>query len=123
MLEKLCLNFKAELPFHNKKRMLQELLDGLRKRIKNKLDDKNIDSSLAILKEIQQSSTLRNSLSHDNPFRGGLQDLKIVYEDIKNLEDFFRCNDRCKKFVSLDYLNKVDKYISCRCGKKKFKWN
>ena len=90
VLKELCFNLKAKLPYKfDEKRTLRELLDGFRERIKKKIPEQS--SIKPILERIQALIPLQNTLSHDSPFQGNLEDLVVVYEDIKKFEDFFKC--------------------------------
>lgn len=50
-----------------------------------------------------------------------LGDCKAFWQDVKDIEALFKCDD-CNKFVSIDYYAADSKEVKCRCGKLKYDW-
>lgn len=102
----------------NEKRMAPELLDSVQGKLKASGELK----TLADIPKIQaMPMLLGNTTSHDNQFQESIEDLKVMWEDVKKLIHCFFCND-CNKFVSVKYYDTVEKKIRCGCGKLKYDW-
>ncbi len=122
-LKTIALRIEAKVAFRyndiNEKRMVSELLDAAQSKLSkasNELKD------LADIQKIKgMPMLLGNITSHDNEFQESIEDLEVMWEDVKNLIHYFFCSD-CNKFISIKYYDSVEKKIRCRCGKLKYKW-
>jgi len=65
---------------------------------------------------------LGNTASHDNKFQESIEDLEVMWEDVKNLIQCFFCSD-CNKFISTKYYDSVENKIRCSCNKLKYEKN
>lgn len=102
----------------NEKRMASELLDSVQGKLKASSELK----ALAEIPKIQRiPMLLGNTTSHDNEFQESIEDLEVMWEDIKKLIHCFFCTD-CNKFISVKYYDSVEKKIRCGCGKLKYDW-
>lgn len=64
---------------------------------------------------------LGNIASHDNEFQVSIEDMEVMWEDIKKFINYFFCSD-CSKFLSIKFYDSVDKKIRCGCGTLKYEW-
>ncbi len=64
---------------------------------------------------------LGNTASHDNKFQESIEDLEVIWEDIKTLIYRFFCAG-CNKFISVKYYDSVENKIRCSCNKLKYDW-
>jgi hypothetical protein len=102
----------------NEKRMASELLDSVQGKLKASKELK----ALAEIPKIQgMPMLLGNTTSHDNEFQESIEDLEVMWEDVKKLIHCFFCTD-CNKFISVRYYDSVEKKIRCGCGKLKYDW-
>lgn len=102
----------------NEKRMAPELLDSVQGKLKASGELK----ALADIPKIQaMPMLLGNTTSHDNQFQESIEDLEVMWEDVKKLIHCFFCSD-CNKFISVKYYDTVEKKIRCGCGKLKYDW-
>ncbi len=103
----------------NEKRMAPELLDA----VQNKLSKTSKElKDLADIPKIKgMPMLLGNTTSHDNEFQESIEDLEVMWEDIKILIHCFFCTD-CNKFISVKHYDIVEKKIRCGCGKIKYDW-
>lgn len=107
---------------HNEERMLNELLSAVQgainKHSPNDLKNKtNIDSILG------SSLLIGNKTSHDNTFKENISDLKVFWEDIKNLVETFYCDEeKCNSFVAMKFYDTAKNQIRCKCGKVCYEW-
>jgi energy-coupling factor transporter ATP-binding protein EcfA2 len=128
ILKGICFNLEVNVPFRfndfNEKRMVNELISGLRGTINKKGESSFWQEELKIIERIS-NCPLGNSLSHDNPsFSPESGDLKAWWEDIMKFEKIFICQDKnCKKpMVSIENYDNVKKKIRCSCGKIEYDW-
>jgi len=102
----------------NEKRMASELLDSVQNKLK-------ASSELKVLADIPKIKgmpmLLGNTTSHDNEFQESIEDLEVMWDDVKALIHCFFCSD-CNKFISIKYYDSVEKKIRCGCGKLKYDW-
>lgn len=102
----------------NEKRMASELLDS----VQSKLKASSVLKKLADIPKIKgMPMLLGNTTSHDNEFQESIEDLEVMWEDVKALIHCFFCSD-CNKFISIKYYDSVEKKIRCGCGKLKYDW-
>lgn len=102
----------------NEKRMAPELLDSVQGKLKASSELK----ALAEIPKIQgMPMLLGNTTSHDNEFQESIEDLEVMWEDVRKLIHCFFCTD-CNKFISTKYYDSVEKKIRCGCGKLKYDW-
>lgn len=126
-LKDICMNLDVKVSFRlndvNEKRMPNELLNELKSRI-GKKGKQELKGKLPIIDRVSNSSVLGNLLSHDNPFNSKLGDLKSFWDDIKELERIFYCQDpTCKKpAVSMKNYDTIASKIRCGCDKTKYDW-
>lgn len=103
----------------NEKRMAPELLDAVQSKLSkasNELKD------LADIPKIKgMPMLLGNTTSHDNEFQESIEDLEVMWEDVKELIHHFFCTD-CNKFLSIKYYDSGENQIGCGCGKLKHEW-
>ena len=127
-LKDICLNFDVKVSYktnlENEKRMPDELLSELKSRI-NKKGKQDLKAKLPIIERVSNSSILGNLLSHDNPFNPKIGDLKAFWNDVKELEKVFYCQETsCKKpAVSIKNYDTVARKIRCGCDAKKYDWS
>lgn len=123
VLKEIARNIEASVPFRyneaNEKRMAPELLDAVQARISKK--SKSLKEKANIPKIKGMPMFLGNTTSHDNKFNESVQDLQVMWEDIRNFIHDFYCKD-CEKFVSIKYYDNVEKNIRCGCGNLKYEW-
>lgn len=126
-LKDICLNLEVKVNFRlndvNEKRMADELLNELKSRIKDK-GGQDLKANIPIIERVANSSILGNLLSHDNPFDAKIGDLKAFWEDIKELESVFYCQETaCKRpEVSMKNYDSVANKVRCGCDKIKYDW-
>ncbi|SFT05335.1 RecF/RecN/SMC N terminal domain-containing protein [Porphyromonadaceae bacterium NLAE-zl-C104] len=126
-LKDICLNLEVKVNFRlndvNEKRMADELLNELKSRIKDK-GGQDLKAKIPIIERVANSSILGNLLSHDNPFDAKIGDLKAFWEDIKELESVFYCQETaCKRpEVSMKNYDSVANKVRCGCDKIKYDW-
>lgn len=102
----------------NEKRMASELLDSVQGKLKASPELK----TLADIPKIQGiTMLLGNTTSHDNEFQESIEDLEVMWDDVKKLINCFFCTD-CNKFISVRYYDSVEKKIRCGCGKLNYDW-
>lgn len=102
----------------NEKRMVSELLDSVQSKLKASIELK----ALADIPKIKgMPMLLGNTTSHDNEFQESIEDLEVMWEDVKTLIHCFFCSD-CNKFISIKYCDSVEKKIRCGCGKLSYDW-
>lgn len=127
ILKKIALNLEVKVSFrfneNNELRMPDELLSELKARINKSSQD--LKAKMSVIERVANSSVLGNLLSHDNFFNSKIGDIKAFWEDIKNFEKLFTCqqSDCTKPDVSLKNYDTVEKQIRCGgCGKTKYDW-
>lgn len=103
----------------NEKRMAPELLDAVQSKLSKA--SKELKDLADIPKIKGMPMLLGNTTSHDNEFQESIEDLEVMWEDVKTLIHYFFCTE-CNKFISVKYYDTVEKKIRCGCGKIKYDW-
>ena len=103
----------------NEKRMAPELLDALQSKLKKSSNELKSIANISGMKGMPM--LLGNTTSHDNEFQESIEDLEVMWEDVKTLIHCFYCNE-CNKYLSVKYYDSVKKQIRCNCGNLKFDW-
>lgn len=102
----------------NEKRMASELLDSVQGKLKASKELK----AIAEIPKIQgMPMLLGNTTSHDNEFQESIEDLEVMWEDVKKLIHCFFCTE-CNEFISVRFYDSVEKRIRCGCGKLSYEW-
>lgn len=122
-LKTIALEIEAKVAFRyndiNEKRMASELLDAVQSKLSK------TSKELKVLADIPKTKgmpmLLGNTTSHDNEFQESIEDLEVMWEDVKNLIHHFFCSD-CNKFVSIKHYDSVEQKIRCSCGNLKYEW-
>lgn len=122
LLKDICFNLEVKVKFlfneYNENRMSNELLSEL----KSKLKDRKCElKNQAVFERLNASMFLGNRTSHDSTFTETIDDLKMFYGDVLELEKLFRCN-RCNNLISKKYYTAVGNAIQCSCGNLKYIW-
>lgn len=125
VMKEVAFNIEAPVAFRynelNEKRMAPELLDAVQSRISKKSNELEEKTNIARVKGM--SMFIGNITSHDNKFNESIEDLEVIWEDIKNMIQPFYCNrDNCKKYISVKYFDNVENKIRCECGKQTYDW-
>ncbi|MET3981994.1 ABC-type polysaccharide/polyol phosphate transport system ATPase subunit [Mucilaginibacter sp. UYP25] len=126
ILKGICLNLEVKMSFRfndiNEKRMPDEMLNELKSKINKSSTE--LKAKLPVIDRLANSSLLGNLLSHDNPFKPKMGDLKAFWDDILEFEKIFHCQDiACKKpDVAMKNYDTVAKKIRCGCDKTKYDW-
>jgi DNA repair exonuclease SbcCD ATPase subunit len=122
-LKSVALELEAKVAYKNndsnEKRVASELLDSLQNKVSKASPELKESADIPKIKGIPL--LLGNVASHDNPFQESVEDLEVVWEDIKDLLHKFYCNE-CSKFISLSFYDSVEKKIRCGCAKLKYNW-
>ncbi len=103
----------------NEKRMSPELLDAIQSKLNKASKELKENADIPKLKGMPM--LIGNTASHDNEFQESIEDLQVMWDDIKELIRKFFCKD-CNKYLSIKYLDIVEKQIRCSCGKLKYEW-
>lgn len=103
----------------NERRMASELLDAVQSKLTSASKELKDISDVPKIKGIPM--VLSNTTSHNNEFQESIEDLEVIWEDIKEFIHHFFCTD-CNKFLSIKYYDSVEKQIRCGCGKLKYEW-
>jgi DNA repair exonuclease SbcCD ATPase subunit len=123
VMKKVALNIEAPVPFRfndkNERRMAPELLDAVQSRISKKGTDLKDKANIPKIKGMPMF--VANVSSHDNEFQASIEDLEVMWEDIKGCISLFYCSD-CKKYVSKNFYDNVEKKIRCGCGMLSYEW-
>ncbi|NUO07363.1 MAG: hypothetical protein HUU08_01590 [Candidatus Brocadia sp.] len=122
LLKDICFNLEAKVRFRfnedNENRMANELLSEL----KGKLKDRKCElKDQAVFERLNASMFLGNRTSHDSTFTESIDDLKMFYGDVMELEGLFRC-DPCNNLISKKCYDNIESTIRCSCGKLKYNW-
>jgi energy-coupling factor transporter ATP-binding protein EcfA2 len=122
LLKEICHNLKVKVEFrfngHNENRMSHELLSEL----KSKLKDRKCElKDQPAFDRLSSSMFLGNRTSHDSSFDGSIDDLKMLYSDVQELEKLFRCS-QCANLVSKKHYDDVDNKVRCSCGRLQYNW-
>ncbi len=123
-LKKIAENIQALVVFRynvtNEKRMVSELLDAVQGLLSKKSNELMKKANISKLKGM--SMFLGNITSHDNDFSENIEDLAAIWDDVEKTMNAFYCEE-CKKYISLEYFDNVEKKIRCRCGKLTYGWD
>jgi len=122
LLKEICHNLRVKVEFrfngHNENRMSHELLSEL----KSKLKDRKCElKDQATFDRLSSSMFLGNRTSHDSSFEGNIDDLKMFYSDVQELEKLFRCS-QCANLISKKHYDDVDNKVRCLCGSLQYNW-
>jgi hypothetical protein len=122
LLKDICFNLEVKVRFlfneHNENRMANELLSEL----KSKLKDRKCElKDQTVFERLNSSLFLGNRTSHDSNFAESIEDLKVFYNDVLELEHFFKCL-QCSNLISKKYYDAVENAVQCSCGKLKYSW-
>lgn len=127
-LKNIGYNIGAEVKFlfndENEHRMSDELLQGIRSKLKEKSKEFYIEKT-GLFERLKSSALLGNIPSHDNPYQLSIGDYRSVWSDITELENVFYCKDELCKRPSISLFNedRIGKVIRCGCGKASIHWN
>ncbi len=121
-LKNICFNLEVKVRFlfndHNENRMSNELLSEL----KSKLKDRKCEiKDQAVFERLNTSVFLGNRTSHNSSFSESIDDLKMFYSDVLELERLFRCI-QCSTPISKKYYDPTEDIIKCSCGNLKYIW-
>lgn len=122
LLKEVCFSLEVKLKFlyndRNEVRMVNELYSEL----KSKLNERKCDlAGNVIFERLQSSAFFGNITSHDNTFSENIEDLKMFYAHVKELESLCRCIN-CRKLISKKHYDDVNNQIRCSCGKLSYDW-
>lgn len=122
LLKDICFNLEVKVKFlfneHNENRMSNELLSEL----KSKLKDRKCElKDQAIFERLNASMFLGNRTSHDSAFTENIDDLKMFYGDVLELERLIRCS-QCNNLISKKHYDSVENKVRCSCGNLKYDW-
>ncbi len=121
-LKDVCFNLEVKVRFlfneHNESRMSNELLSEL----KSKLKDRKCElKDQTVFDRLNASMFLGNRTSHDSTFSEGIDDLKMFWGDVLELEKFCRCG-QCNNLISKKQYDAVENTVRCSCGNLKYSW-
>jgi len=122
LLKDVCFNLEVKVRFlfneHNENRMANELLSEL----KSKLKDRKCElKDHAVFDRLNASLFLGNRTSHDSKFSESIEDLKVFYDDVLELENLFRC-PQCNNLISKKHYDDVENTVRSSCGHLKYTW-
>lgn len=122
LLKDVCFNLEVKVRFlfneHNENRMANELLSEL----KSKLKDRKCElKDQPVFERLHASLFLGNRTSHDSTFSESIEDLKVFYSDVLELENIFRCS-QCQNLISKKHYDAVENVVRCSCGNLKYTW-
>ncbi|MDP3111543.1 MAG: AAA family ATPase [Thermodesulfovibrionales bacterium] len=122
LLKDVCFNLEVKVRFlfneHNENRMVNELLSEL----KGKLKDRKCElKDQAVFERLSASLFLGNRTSHDSAFSESIDDLKMFYSDVLELEKLSRCS-QCSDLISKKHYDDVEDTVKCSCGRLKYTW-
>jgi len=122
LLKEICHDLKVKVEFrfngHNENRMSHELLSEL----KSKLKDRKCElKDQVVFDRLASSMFLVNRASHDSSFSEDINDLKMFYSDVQELERLFRCS-QCGNVVSKKHYDEVSDKVKCSCGGLQYNW-
>jgi hypothetical protein len=98
--------------------MSHELLSELKSKIK---DRKCEIKDHAVFDRLNSSMFLGNRTSHNSSFTESIDDLKVFYSDVQELEKIFRCS-QCGNLISKKHYNNVGDKVRCSCGGLQYTW-
>jgi hypothetical protein len=123
VLKEVCFDLEVKMRFlpdaQNERRMIGEMLSELRAKLNR---EKCGIRDEPILNRLATSSLITTRESHDSPVFASRGDIQQVIRDIEDFEALFLCPD-CGKYISIEYADRADKKIKCRCGKKELQWH
>jgi DNA repair exonuclease SbcCD ATPase subunit len=123
VMKEVAFNIEASVAFRyneiNEKRMAPELLDAVHSRISKKGNGLKDIANIPRVKGMPMF--IGNTTSHDNNFKESIEDLEVMWDDIKATIHTFYCME-CKKFISVKYFDNVENKIRCGCGKLAHDW-
>ena len=126
LLKQAALNLQVKVDFRynddNEDRMCHELLTELKSKVnKHAAQELKNDPTIG---RLLSSTFIGSKSSHNGSFKPKIGDLKAFWQDIRELEDALRCDQKsCKhSFVSLKYYDNVKKAVSCGCGNRSYGW-
>ncbi len=123
VMKEVAFNIEANVAFRyneiNERRMAPELLDAVHSRISKK--GKGLKEKANIPRVKGMPMFIGNTTSHDNKYNESIEDLEVMWEDIKKTIHTFYCNN-CKKFISIKYFDNVENRIRCGCGNLSYDW-
>lgn len=96
----------------NEERMAPELLTELKSKISDYSSDKLVFNQ--IIDRLIGSNFFGNKDSHDNSFVPKIDDLKVFWKDVCDLENLFYCS-KCKQYIATKHFDSVLKKIRCSC--------
>lgn len=122
LLKEVCFNLEVKVKFfpneYNENRMSPELLSEL----KSKLKDRKCElKDHVVFQRLNDSMFLGNKTSHDSTFSETIDDLKMFYGDVLELERLFKCS-QCNNLISKKYHDSVENAVRCSCGNLKYGW-
>lgn len=122
LLKDVCFNLEVKVRFlfneHNENRMPNELLSELR----GKLKDRKCElKDQAVFERLNSSLFLGNRTSHDSTFSESIDDLKMFYSDVLELEKLCRCV-QCNNLIAKKHYDDVEDTVRCSCGALKYAW-
>lgn len=103
----------------NEERMSYELLSELKSKLKSAKCGELLSSP--IIERLTNSTNIGNKASHDHFAAMEFGDLKAFWQDIKDFDELFYC-DECSSFVSTKYVDPVSCKIRCRKGHLCYSW-
>ena len=119
LLKDIVYNLEAKVKFQyndqNEKRMAYELLTVLKSRI-NKSGSEDCANIKNAVQNVLDCSFVANIASHDSNVTVNIDDLTVVWKEIKNLENNVFCMS-CNSFIAIRHYDDVNKQIRCKCGK------
>jgi len=122
LLKEICHDLKVKVEFrfnqHNENRMSHELLSELKSNLK---DRKCELKDHVVFDRINSSMFLGNRTSHDSSFEESIDDLRMFYSDVQELEKLFRCS-QCGNLVSKNHYDNVGDKVKCSCGELQYSW-
>lgn len=122
LLKDVCFNLEVKVRFlfneHNENRMPNELLSELRSKVK---DRKCELKDQAVFERLNALLFLGNRTSHDSTFSESIDDLKMFYSDVLELEKLCRCV-QCNNLIAKKHYDDVENTVRCSCGALKYAW-
>jgi hypothetical protein len=122
LLKEICHNLKVKVEFrfngHNENRMSHELLSELKSKLKDRKCELRDQSAFD---RLSSSMFLGNRTSHDSAFTESIDDLRMFYNDVQELEKLCRCS-QCGNLVSKKHYDDVDNKVRCSCGRLQYNW-
>lgn len=122
LLKEICFNLEVKVKFlfneRNENRMANELLSEL----KSKLKDRKCDlKDQSVFDRLNTSMFIGNQTSHNSTFSESIDDLKMFYGDVLELEGLFRCL-QCNNLISEKHYDEVGNAVRCSCGNLNYTW-